>query len=62
MVGLMQSILHEAHEAPSGHRPDLTPAIDAIVERALHKDPSARFSCGAEMAEALRACANAEAA
>lgn len=62
MVGLMQNILHEAHEAPSSHRPDLTPALDAIVERALHKDPSARFGGGAEMAEALRACASAEAA
>ncbi|MGB5623442.1 MAG: serine/threonine-protein kinase [Gammaproteobacteria bacterium] len=62
MVGLMQSILHEAHDAPSAHRPDLTPAIDLIVERALHKDPSARFGCGAEMAAALRACADAEAA
>ncbi len=62
MVGLMQSILHDTHVAPSIYREDLAPAVDSVVERALRKDPGKRFGCGAEMAEALRACAGAEAA
>lgn len=62
MVGLMQSILHDTPEAPSRHRVDLMPAVDSVIERALRKDPERRFGCGAEMAEALRACAGVEAA
>jgi serine/threonine protein kinase len=34
-------------------RPDLAPAVCAVVDRALTKDPKARFQTAAEMAEAL---------
>jgi eukaryotic-like serine/threonine-protein kinase len=35
-------------------RPGLPPSLDAIVDRALAKDPAERFRTGAEMAAALR--------
>jgi len=62
MVGLMQNILHDSHDAPSARRPDLGTDFDPIFERALRKDPEARFKSGQEMAEALRACVDAMAA
>ncbi|MFT3921424.1 MAG: protein kinase [Myxococcales bacterium] len=42
-------------EAPSlaSKRPDLDAALCAVVDRALTKDPAARFKSAAEMAEAL---------
>lgn len=62
MVELMQNILHDSHEAPSARRPELGTDFDPVFERALRKDPAARFNSGQEMAEALRACAGAVAA
>jgi hypothetical protein len=40
---------------PSAVRPDVPPALDAVVARALAPDPSARFPSAAAMADALRA-------
>ncbi|MDQ1378274.1 MAG: eukaryotic-like serine/threonine-protein kinase [Acidimicrobiaceae bacterium] len=42
-------------------RPDIAPALDAVIKRAMARDPSARFASAAEMAAALRA-ASAESA
>jgi hypothetical protein len=41
--------------APSVDCPEIPRALDAIVKRALSRDPNQRFGSGAEMAEALEA-------
>ncbi len=38
-------------------RPDIPPSVDAVVTRALARDPAARFASATEMARALRAAA-----
>jgi serine/threonine protein kinase len=38
---------------PLPARPDLTPAVEAVVQRALAKDPAARFSSANELEQAL---------
>ena len=55
--GLMQKISAEPHPPLRVVRPDLPAALAAIVDRALEKDPDARYRSGAEMAQALRDCA-----
>ncbi len=48
-----------ANEPPSGlrdWRPDLPECVDAIVTKALTKDPAARYQTGRGMAGALRLC------
>ncbi|HEX3771198.1 MAG TPA: serine/threonine-protein kinase [Polyangiaceae bacterium] len=42
---------------PSAHAPSLPPAFDALVLRALHRDPARRFASARELAEALVAFA-----
>jgi serine/threonine-protein kinase len=37
-------------------RPDLPACVDAVIDRALAKDPGARFDSGAQMAAALQDC------
>jgi serine/threonine-protein kinase len=37
-------------------RPDLTPCLSWVVNKAMEKDPNERFQTGDEMAEALRRC------
>jgi serine/threonine protein kinase len=39
---------------PSQHQPGLSPAIDAVILRALEKDPRWRFHSARELAEAFR--------
>ena len=55
--GLMQKISAEPHPPLRVIRPDLPPTVAAIIDRALEKDPEARYRNGAEMAQALRDCA-----
>ncbi len=55
--GLMQKISAEPHPPLRVVRPDLPPALAAIVDRALEKDPEARYRNGAELAQSLRDCA-----
>jgi len=38
---------------PLPARPDLTPAVEAVVQRALAKDPAVRFRSAGELAQAL---------
>jgi hypothetical protein len=55
MTNLMFVIANEPHESVTRKRRDLPKSLDAIVDRALAKDPANRFRSGAEMAAALRA-------
>ena len=60
--GFVQVIMQHLHrEAPSlaPLNPAVTPALAALVARALAKDPAARFADGAAFVEALRAAARA---
>jgi len=51
---LMQNITTRPQRQAIAARPDLPPAVNAIIERALQKDPAARFANGDDMAAALR--------
>ncbi len=45
--------LYEAAPAPGQLRPDLPPALDAVVQRALEKEPVDRYQRAGELAAAL---------
>jgi len=63
-VGFLTKHLAEVPVPPRQRRPDLaiSAALDALVARALEKDPARRFQTAEEMREALLACAAAPAA
>ncbi len=50
---LIQSILNRPPPPPRDRNPNLPPAFNALILRALEKDPAARFSSAEEMAQAL---------
>ena len=54
---LMTKITTEDPAPVSSRRAGIPPSVDAVLAKALAKNPSRRFSCGAEMAIALRNCA-----
>ena len=54
---LMTKITTEDPAHVSSRRAGIPPSVDAVLAKALAKRPSDRFSCGAEMAIALRNCA-----
>jgi tRNA A-37 threonylcarbamoyl transferase component Bud32 len=54
---LMTKITTEDPAAISKRRAGIPPSVDAVLAKALAKRPQDRFSCGAEMAIALRNCA-----
>jgi tRNA A-37 threonylcarbamoyl transferase component Bud32/CHASE2 domain-containing sensor protein len=54
---LMTKITTEDPAPISKRRAGIPPSIDAVLAKALAKKPENRFSCGAEMAIALRNCA-----
>ena len=54
---LMTKITTEDPAPVSGRRAGIPPSVDAVLAKALAKRPEDRFSCGAEMAIALRNCA-----
>jgi serine/threonine protein kinase len=56
MTGLMFKIANEAHPPLRSIRPDLPGMLEAILTRALQKNPADRYQTGAEMATALRDC------
>jgi eukaryotic-like serine/threonine-protein kinase len=56
MTGLMQQIAEAPHPPLRAVRPDLPLCVDAIIDRALAKNPEARFESGAQMAAALEDC------
>jgi serine/threonine-protein kinase len=57
IAALMTKITTEDPARIAGRRAGLAPSIDAVLAKALAKRPENRFSCGAEMAIALRNCA-----
>jgi serine/threonine-protein kinase len=54
MTKLMFVIANEPHQSITSVRTDLPQWLDAVVDRALAKDPAERYQTGAEMAAALR--------
>ena len=54
---LMTKITTEDPAPVSSRRAGIPPSVDAVLAKAMAKNPSLRFSCGAEMAIALRNCA-----
>ncbi len=54
---LMTKITTEDAAPISKKRAGIPPSVDAVLAKALAKRPQDRFSCGAEMAIALRNCA-----
>lgn len=54
-VAIAMKQVGEEPAAPSSINPKVSPALDAIVLKALAKDPAQRFSSAAEMAAALDA-------
>lgn len=54
VMALLARILIDDPPSLAAARPDLPPALHALVRRALAKDPSARFPNGAALAEAIR--------
>lgn len=54
---IQKQIVHDDPVPPSVARPEIDPAFDAVVAKALAKEPLARFASAAEFADALRAAA-----
>ena len=54
MPGLMMKIAQEPHPRICAMHPALPPGLDAFFDRALAKDPAARYDSGASFAQALR--------
>jgi len=55
-LAVLGQILSSEPDAPSKHRPDLQPALEAICRKAMAKNPRERYGSMAEMARALAAC------
>ncbi|MET0983908.1 MAG: serine/threonine-protein kinase [Steroidobacteraceae bacterium] len=60
MPRLMQKIATEPHAPINVARPDLPACIVGIIDRTLAKNPEDRYQNGAELAAALRSCAQSE--
>lgn len=56
LTGLMFMVANSATPDVSFLRPDISPTLKALVDRALAKKPGARFQTGAELAKAMREC------
>jgi eukaryotic-like serine/threonine-protein kinase len=56
MTGLMQQIAEAPHPPLRAYRPDLPACVENIIDRALAKNPEARFESGAQMAAELDDC------
>jgi serine/threonine-protein kinase len=56
MTGLMQQIAEMPHPPLRAFRPDLPICVESVVDRALAKNPDARYDSGAHMAAALEDC------
>ena len=54
LTGLMFKIANEPHPDVTFLRPDIPATIKVVMDKALQKDPDARFQNGMEMANALR--------
>ena len=56
MAQLMFRIANDPHPDIRKFKPDLPEALVAVIDKALTKDPAARYQTGAEMAVDVRAC------
>ena len=56
MTALMQQIAEAPHPPLRAFRPDLPACVENVIDRALAKNPDARFDSGAQMAAALEDC------
>jgi eukaryotic-like serine/threonine-protein kinase len=56
MTGLMQQIAEAPHPPLRAYRPDLPACVESIIDRALAKNPDARYDSGGQMAAALDEC------
>ncbi len=56
MATLMYKIANEPHTPLRAVRPELPACVEAVVDRALAKEPDERFDSGAALALALRDC------
>ena len=56
MAQLMFRIANEPHPDIRGINPDLPDCLVAIIDRAMTKDPDARYQTGAEFARDIRTC------
>jgi hypothetical protein len=56
MTGLMQQIAEAPHPPLRAFRPDLPACLESVIDRALAKNPEARYDSGAQMAAALDDC------
>jgi predicted Ser/Thr protein kinase len=56
MTGLMQQIAEAPHPRLRAFRPDLPACVESVIDRALAKNPEARYDSGAQMAAALDDC------
>jgi serine/threonine protein kinase len=54
-IGVLLKHLQDAPPSVLEARPDLPPGVDAVMTRALAKDPSERFASAGELARAFRA-------
>ena len=54
-VAIAMKQVGEEPPVPSSINPEVSPALDAVVLRALAKDPAQRFQSAAEMSAALDA-------
>jgi serine/threonine protein kinase/tetratricopeptide (TPR) repeat protein len=52
---ILANVLSTPAPAPSSLRPEITPEIDAVVRRALEKDPAHRFQSATQMRDVLDA-------
>ncbi len=57
MAALMFKIANDKHPPIGVLRPDLPPAIEAIMDKVLAKDAGSRYQRGAELATDIRRCA-----
>ena len=57
---LLRAHLEETPPRPGASRPDVPPALEAVVLRCLEKEPSRRFASAAALEEALAGCAGLE--
>jgi serine/threonine-protein kinase len=53
----MQKILDGNYRGPASYRPDLPPALDAVVLRALERDPEKRYASSHDFAVAIEQAA-----